>query len=113
MQIKERWRVPEKSRSMCLWTSNTIPAARGVTGKERAKTRLMQIFARSPGSRNLSVSHNFVVRGYRRHDDGFNRRVRTKIPLRYAMKKIFIPRFSFAFVEHNFIRRNTANDRQA
>jgi len=38
-------------------TSNTI-ALHGVTRKERAKTRLMQIFVRSSGERNLSASHN-------------------------------------------------------
>lgn len=52
-------RVSERFYGNCALTRTSNTIAHGVTRKERAKTRLMQIFVRSSDARNLSASHNF------------------------------------------------------
>lgn len=66
-------------------------------GKERAKTRLMQIFVH----RNLSASHNF--------EDTIAILIVVEISLRCATEKKFASRFSFVLDERESGCQNTAD----
>lgn len=92
--------IPRCNRALTR-TSNTI-ALHGVTGKERAKTRLMQIFARSPDARNLSASHNFE------NNVAMTILIAAEIAVRYKKKKI--TQFSFVFDERESGRQNTTDE---